>query len=194
MSGIDSASFTIKQTGASIFIDDADQLGFESAEGRFAAPASSEALVTVNAFGFRTQVGAIAIDGELWFTDPLTSAWTEAPDDFTFDPATLFDPAAGLPALLAEAATTAELIVDAAGAADRQHFRTTASAERVSILTGGLVATDAEVDLWIDTATGLVTELQFDLPVGDQVSTWTVVLGNYNAEVIITTPELGATG
>ena len=54
MSGIDSASFTIEQSGASIFIDDADQLGFQLAEGRFSAPSSSEALVTVNAFGFVT--------------------------------------------------------------------------------------------------------------------------------------------
>lgn len=198
MSDIDSASFTIEQTGASIFIDDADQLGFQSAEGRFAAPASSEALVTVNAFGFIAQVGAIAIDGDLWFTDPLTSAWTEAPDDFTFDPATLFDPAVGLPQLLTEAAPSAELIEDTAGggagAGDRHHIRTTAGAERVSVLTGGLVATDAEVDLWIDAATGRVAELAFDLPIGDAVSTWKVAISDYNADVIITAPELGATG
>lgn len=198
MSGIDSASFTIEQSGASIFIDDADQLGFQSAEGRFAAPASSEALVTVNAFGFTAEVGAIAIGGDLWFTDPLTGDWTEAPDDFTFDPATLFDAAVGLPVLLIEAAPSAELIDDAAGeavgAGDRHHIRTTVSAERVSVLTGGLVATEAEVDLWIDAATGRVAELQFDLLIGDQVSTWKVAISDYNADVIITAPELGATG
>ena len=196
MSGIESASFTIEQSGASVFIDDGDQLAFQSAKGRFAAPASSDALVTVNAFGLTTQVGAIAIEGDLWFTNPLTSEWTEAPEDFTFDPATLFDVAVGLPQLLTEAAPSAELI-EASGDGDsgeRHHLRTTVGSERVSVLTGGLVAEEAMVDLWIDPSTSRVAELQFDLVIGDEVSTWKLTIGDYNSEVTITAPELGATG
>ncbi len=195
MSGIESASFTIDQSGASVFIDDADQLAFQSAKGRFAAPASSDALVTVNAFGLTTQVGAIAIEGDLWFTNPLTSEWTEAPEDFTFDPATLFDVAVGLPQLLTEAAPSAELIeASASEGGERHHVRTTVGSERVSVLTGGLVAEEAMVDLWIDPGTSRVAELQFDLDIGDEVSTWKLTISDYNTEVTITAPELGATG
>lgn len=198
MSSVESASFMIEQSGAVIFIDDAEQLGFQLADGRFARPASSEALVTVDALGFTTQVGAIAIDGDLWFTNPLSGEWTEAPESFTFDPATLFDPDVGFAALLAEAAASAELIEDSPGENDgddtQHHLRATVSAERVSVLTSGLVAEESEVDLWIDDVSNRIVELGFELLIDDAVSSWRVTISDYNAEVTIAPPELGATG
>jgi lipoprotein LprG len=200
MTDIESVAFTIEQSGASIFIDDAEQIGFLSADGQFASPSSAEALITVEAFGLTTTVGAVAIDGEVWITDPLSGAWTEAPENLTFDPATVFDAEAGLPALLAEAATTAEQVDDDAASEDEpepkglHHLRATVPAERVSVLTAGLVTEETDVDLWIDDATSRVSELRFDLPVDDGVSSWRMALSNYDAEVAIEPPELGAPG
>lgn len=197
MNAIESAAFTIEQTGASLFIDDTGQLGFESAEGRFARPASSEAVVTVDALGFTTEIGAIAIDGQLWFTNPLTGDWTEAPASFTFDPATLFDAERGIPALLTEARGSAELIDDAAAAdvpdPDRHHHvRTTVGAERVAVLTGGLVTEESDVDLWIDVDSSRVVEARFDLVIDEAESMWRMTIGDYDAEVTIVAPELAA--
>jgi lipoprotein LprG len=203
MAAVESASFTIEQTGGSLFIDDNDQLAFQSADGRFAAPASSEALVTVDALGFTTQVGAVAIDGDLWFTNPLSGEWIEAPEDFSFDPAAVFDPDEGFPALLTEASGAAELIDDSAEASDnedeqeigdRLHLRTVVSASRVSTLTGGLVDEASEVDLWIDPDTSRVLEVAFDIELDDAVSSWRMTLGDYDAEVTITPPELSPEG
>jgi lipoprotein LprG len=199
MAEVESAAFTIEQSGEAIFIDDANQLAFRSADGRFARPASAEALIAVEALGFRTEIGAVAIDGDVWLTDPLSGAWAEAPASFTFDPSTLFDPEVGLPALLAESAATAERVDDGAGedpagGDDRHHLRTTVAAERVSVLTGGLVTERTDVDLWIDPLTSRLTEVRFDLPVDGGVSSWEMTLSDYDAEVVIDPPQLGTTG
>lgn len=198
MGDISSAAFVIEQSGGDVFIDDADQLAFQSAEGRFASPASAEALVTVDALGFTTEVGAVAIDGTLWFSDPLTGTWSEAPESFTFDPATLFDPEEGWPALLTEAIGSAELVADdpaGDGApGGPAHLRTTVSARRVSVLTGGLLTEETEVDLWIDEGTSRVVEARFDLPVAGGVSSWTMTIGDYDAAVDILPPDVRPDG
>lgn len=200
MADVDSAAFTIEQTGASIAIDDAGQLGFQSAEGRYAAPASAEAVITVDALGFTTQVGAVAIDGTLWFTNPLSGEWTEAPESLTFDPATVFDPDQGLPVLLEEGAAAAEYVTaeevgDDVEAGDSQRWvRTAVGAERVSVLTGGLVTSATDVDLLIDTATDRLAEVRFDLDLDDGVSNWVMTVDDYDADVTIDPPELGSGG
>lgn len=196
MSEVESAAFTIEQSGAAVFIDETNQLGFQSAVGRFASPSSAEALISVEALGFTTEVGAIAIDGRLWFTNPLSGDWTEAPESFSFDPALLFDPGVGFPALLAEATTTAELIDDDSSGGDtgaeRHQVRTTVTPERVSVLTGGLVTEETDIDLWIDVDSSRVVEARFDLPTDDSVSNWLMTISDYDAEVSITPPDLGS--
>jgi lipoprotein LprG len=199
MISVESASFTIDQTGGTVFIDDGEELAFQSAEGRFASPSSSQALLTVEAFGFSTEVGAIAIDGELWFTNPLSGEWTVAPESFTFDPATLFDADVGFPALLTEATATAEFIEDAPDSEspdqeNRHHVRATVDAERVAVLTGGLVTQASEVDLWIDADTDRIIEARFDLTVADVISEWRMTIGDYDADITIAPPEMSAEG
>ncbi|MDH3302533.1 MAG: LppX_LprAFG lipoprotein [Acidimicrobiia bacterium] len=207
MSTVESASFTIEQTGATVFIDDAEQFAFQAADGRFAAPGSSEAILTVQALGFVTEVGAIAIDGRLWLTNPLTGEWGEAPENFTFDPAQLFNADTGIPALLREATATAELVDDLADQStgessdeadsDRGNVhlvRTLVSAERVAVLTSGLVNEESEVDLRIDATSDRIVEVSFDVDVDGAVSDWRMTLSDYDEDVTIDPPELNAGG
>jgi hypothetical protein len=198
MSGIETVAFMIGQSGAEVFIDDAEQLAFQSADGRFARPASADAVISVEALGFTTDVGAVAIDGTVWLTDPLSGSWTEAPASFSFDPSTLFAPETGFPALLEESAGKATLVDDAgsdnAGGEGHHHLRTEVSAERVSVLTGGLLDEETELDLWVDPSSHLVSEVRFDVPVGDDVSSWTMTLSDYDAEVTIDAPVPAAQG
>lgn len=207
MSTVESASFTIEQAGATVFIDDDEQFAFQAADGRFAAPRSSEAILTVQALGFVTEVGAIAIDGQLWLTNPLTGEWAEAPENFAFDPAQLFDADTGIPAVLREASATAELVDEPADPStgessdeadpDRQdvhHVRTSVTAERVAVLTGGLVDEESDVDLWIDAASDRVVEASFAVVVDGAVSDWRMTVSDYDEEVTIDPPELNAGG
>jgi len=207
MSTVESASFTIEQAGATVFIDDAEQFAFQAADGRFAAPGSSEAILTVQALGFVTEIGAIAIDGRLWLTNPLTGEWAEAPENLSFDPAQLFDADKGIPTLLSEASATAELVDDLADQSagessdeadpDRKnlhHVRTLVPAERVAVLTSGLVNEESEVDLWIDAASDRVVEASFAVEVAGATSDWRMTLSDYDEEMTIDPPELNAGG
>ncbi len=199
MAEVETAAFTIEQSGSGIFIDEAKTLAFQGADGRFARPSSADALVMVEAFGLTTEVGAIAIDGEIWFTNPLTGTWAGAPEGLAFDPAMVFDAESGFPALLGEAAGDVVLVdgdgVETEGEPGPEgsvHLKTTATAERVSVLTAGLATEETEIELWIDPVTDLVAEARFDLSTDDGVSSWRMTITDYGAEVTIEAPEVGS--
>ena len=203
MAGVETAAFVLEQVGAPIPIDEQGQLLFQSADGRIARPSSAEAVVTVEALGFTTEVGAIAIDGVVWFTNPLTGDWTEAPAGFSFDPAALFDPDEGFAGLLAEAAPSARFVDEADQDPDDDpeerddpfhRIEAAVSAERVEVLTSGLIGVETTIDTWIDMESSRLVQVRFELPIGDQMSEWRMVITDYELEVDITPPELADTG
>ncbi len=190
MADIDTVHFTIERGGAPVYIDPADLLAFVSAEGRYAAPGSAEAVVTIDVGDLNTQIGAVAIDGETWLSNPITGAWEPAPAAYTFDPATLFDPAVGWRPLLAEGLSDVELTSDKPEQG-RYHLRGVADAARVSVITAGMVTGQSPVlDLWIDADTGEVTDVSFPTSYRGEVSDWTLAFFDYGAEVEITPPDL----
>lgn len=191
MAAVDTVAFAIERTGGEVFLDDAGAIRFDGAEGRFAAPAAAEAVLDVEALGFATQVGAVAIDGETWLTNPVSGAWEPAPEGLGFDPATLFDPEVGFAALLADGLTDAVLVDPEPDDRGRYQVRGTAAAERVATLTGGLVDEPTTIDLWIDAATGRVHEARFDGPAAEGTSAWRLTLADFGADVTITEPDLG---
>jgi len=192
MSDIDTVRFSIGRSGAVVYIDDGDSLAFERAEGRFAAPASADALITVTAGSLTTEVGAVAIDGATWITNPATGRWEPAPEDLSFDPASLFKPDLGWSPLLATGLRRAELLEPAPDDDNRYHLRGIAEAQPISVLTGGLVDQSVPIDLWIDAASGRVVEARFDADTGQGVSSWLLALSDYGANVEVERPDLGA--
>lgn len=200
MADIETASFVLEQVGAPVAIDEQGQLLFQAANGRIARPASADAIVTVEALGFATEVGAIAIDGVVWFTNPLTGDWIEAPAGFAFDPAALFDPEEGFAGLLAEAASTARFVPEEEQDPDDDprerndpfhRIRADISAERVEVLTSGLIEAATTIDTWIDMESGRLVQVRFQVPIGDDLSDWRMFFSDYNgADVIIAPPEL----
>lgn len=191
MAGISSVAFTITQEGAEVPIDEGGLVTFSAADGRYAAPGSAEALVAVDALGAATEIGAVAIDGTVWITNPLTGNWEEAPAVFTFDPALIFDAEVGLPALLADGIanpTPASQLP-----ADDGTYTLTGDVDpsRIAALTGGLVNDVTDVDLVIDAETSLIETLGFAVDVGGTVSTWNLTMSEYDADVTIEPPELG---
>ena len=192
MADVRFVAFELQRTGAEVALDPGGQLVFDSAEGRYAAPSSSEARIEVTAAGFHTRVAAVVIDGETWITNPLTGRWEDAPASLSFDPAVLFDPTTGWPALLRDGLESPQLVDDGQG--DRQHVRGTLPGPQVSTLTGGLADRSTEVDLWIDAGTGQVDECRFEAPTDDGTSAWTLELKDYGEQTTIERPELGSSG
>lgn len=191
MADVDTLHFAIELEGADVFIDDDELIQFQAAEGRYAAPGSADAVVSVVALGLATEVGAVAIDGDVWITNPLTGAWEPAPDSLTFDPATIFDSDVGLSALIADGLTNAVLESPDADASGRLHITADVEPARVSTLTSGLVDDVDNVDLWIDEETGRLSEVTFDVGAGEDGTSWRLLLTDYGADVTINEPELG---
>lgn len=191
MGTIDTVRFRILRDGATVYIDTEGILAFEAAEGRFAAPSSADALVTVKALGLTTRVGAVAIDGAIYLTNPVTGGWEEAPADFTFDPATLFDPETGWRPLFESGLSDAELVATIENDGRSQyHIRGLGEAARVAVITGGLVTEEALLDLWIDAVDGVVVRASFETTTPAGVTGWELELFGYGEEVEVTPPDL----
>lgn len=199
MGSVNTVVFTIERGGDPVFIDLGEGFGnlleFKKAEGRFDAPAAAEAIVTVNAAGFNTQVGAVAVDGEIWLSI-FTGAWQVAPPTFNFDPTSLFDPSQGFSQLFATGLTGVTLI----GAEDRDgvsayHVQGTADEARVEVITANLVTNQNVIlDAWLDQTTGRIVDATFTTQVTDGMATWLMTFRDYDSEFTIEPPDLGDGG
>jgi lipoprotein LprG len=195
MGSVDTVQFGIERGGAPVYIDPLDTLAFVSADGRFAAPDSADALLVVSVGDLRAQIGAVAIDGATWLTNPITGDWELAPDGYTFDPATLFDPELGWRPLLADDLSGAELIgLEDRGGTPLYHVRGNAPEDRISLITAGLVGQDVIVDLWIDPVTGAVAEAEFDTEYRGDLSDWRLTFTGYGEPLTIEVPDLPSEG
>lgn len=191
MADIDTAAFTIEQVGGDVFIDDEDLIRFDSVNGRYAAPGSADALLAVTALGISTQIGAVAIDGQIWITNPLTGRWEDGPEALTFNPAQIFDETVGLSGLLADGFIDAELASVDPDADGRHEVSGAVDPLRVFDLTGGLIDDVSNATVWVDAETARVAEVSFDVDIDGEASSWRLLLGDYGTDVTITQPELG---
>lgn len=191
MGTVDTVRFEIERGGVPIYIDTTDTLEFKEAVGRFAAPQAADAVVKVGVSGLNVQIGAIAIDGTVWLSNPITGNWEQAPSSYAFDPTTLFSPDVGWRPLLGGELAGAKLIgrEDVEGSA-RYHITGTAPEERIETITANLVTgQDVEVDIWLDTETGHVLEVEFDAITSAGVSSWVLRFFGYGDDFDIDPPD-----
>jgi len=191
MAEVETVHFTIERRGAVVHVDEEGALAFERASGRFASPSSADAVIALTAGGRAIEVGAVAIGGVTWITNPVTGRWERAPESLSFDPATLFDPDLGWHPLLSSGLRHAELVEPAPDDENRYLLRGVADRERVAVLTGGLVRQRVPIDVWLDAVSGRVVEARFEAETPDGPTSWRLVLFDYGAEVVIERPDLG---
>lgn len=202
MADIESVAFTVTRSGAEVSIDEAGLVVFESADARFAAPAATDAVVSVTLLGNIVELGAVSIDGTLWLTDPLTGGWQDVTGTIAFDPSKIFSPTEGVSHILATELTEVSLASSEPDADGLLLLEGIVPATDVDTLTSGLVSAEAEADVLIDADTFLVERITFDTPLDDaaddassdpdNTASWLVELSDYNADVMIEAPELGS--
>jgi len=192
MGSVNTVQFSIERGGEPVYIDTLGFLEFVSATGRYAAPGAAEALVTVSALGLSTTVGAVVIEGDTWLTNPITGTWEPTPPDYTFDPATLFDPEVGFRAMLQEGIPTVEDMGDeTVEETTLRHVRFTASGARVEVVTAGMVrGADVTIDAWIEPTSGELRRLKFPTTIGALPTDWDLTFFDYGADITITPPAL----
>lgn len=192
MAEVTSVEFRLDRTGAPIFIDQYDSLALDGLLGQFTVPTKARAQLTVTVQGgFTTEIGAVAVDDEIWVSNPVTGSFETLPDGFDIDPSRFFDPEGGWRPLLANLRDAEVIGVETASdGGDRYHVRGTAPAAEVRNITVGLVRDqDVPVELWIHPGTFLVTRAEFVTLVDGEESQWVLELGRFGDEFTIEPPS-----
>jgi hypothetical protein len=191
MAKVTSVRFAVERSGAAVFIDEFESLALDKLKGRFSAPDRADAVLTVTVDeSLTTDLGAVAVGGEVWLSNPVTGKFEVLNTGYDIDPATFFDPEIGWGPLMAELTDVVLVGVEDRGG-KRYHVRGVAPAERMEIITAGLVRDqDVTIDFWLKRDTALVTAAEFSTVFRDQTTDWTFELSNYGDEFDIKVPEL----
>lgn len=190
MAAVTSVEFRLEREGAPVFVDQFERIALDRLHGQFTIPnqAQAELTVTVNN-NLVTKLGAVAIDDEVWISNPVTGDFETLPSGYDIDPSRFFDPENGWQPLLANM-TQVELVAIEDRDGERYHVRGIAAAEQVRDITVGLVRDqDVTIDLWIQPGTDLVTAAEFTTIIDGNESNWMLELDNYGDEFTISPPQ-----
>lgn len=189
MGAVSSVEFRLQRDRAPIYIDEFERIALDSLRGQFTVPTRAQAELSVTVNGdLATRLGAVAIDDEVWISNPVTGDFEALPSGYDIDPSRFFDPEGGWQPLLAALQDVIIVGVDDRGG-DRYHVRGVAPAAQVRNITVGLVRDqDVTVDLWIHPSTFLVTAAEFDTAVDGEETAWVLELGRYGETFRIEPP------
>ncbi|MEM7094502.1 MAG: LppX_LprAFG lipoprotein [Actinomycetota bacterium] len=190
MAQVRSVEFELDRDGAPIFIDQFQSIALDDLIGQFTVPTRAQAQLTVTVDGdLTTRIGAVAINDEVWISNPVTGNFETLPDGYDIDPSRFFDPQGGWQPLLANLRDVELVGIEDRGG-QRYHLRGTAPSAEVANITVGLVRDqDVPVDLWIHPTTSLVTHAEFDTLIDGAESSWALALDRYGDAFSIEPPE-----
>lgn len=191
MGEVESVRFILERTGAELFIDPAESISVDVIEGRFSVPASADAILQVTVNGsLRTKLGAVAIDDEVWLSNPVTGKFETLLPGYDIDPSKFFDPKGGWQPLIASLTDVEFVAEETRNEATRYHLTGTAPADRMQAITAGLVRDQSvELDLWLHPVTAEVTSIEFSTVFADETSDWVLELLDYGETFEIVPPE-----
>jgi lipoprotein LprG len=189
MGEVTSVEFELERGGTPVYIDEFERIALDSLRGQFTVPTRAQAELSVTVNGdLATRLGAVAIDDEVWISNPVTGDFETLPAGYDIDPSRFFDPENGWRPLLASLQDVTLVGIDDRGG-QRYHVRGNAPAEQVSNITVGLVDDqDVEVDLWIHPGTLLVTAAEFETTIDGEQTQWVLELGRYGDTFVIEPP------
>ncbi len=190
MAGVTSVEFRLQRDGAGIFIDQFEEIALDSLRGQFTVPTKAQAELTVTIDeSLSTKIAAVAIDEEVWISNPVTGDFETLPAGYDIDPSRFFDPQDGWQPLIANLQGVELVGIEDRGG-DRYHVRGRAAAADVQNITVGLIRDqDVPIDLWIHPSTALVTGAEFTTIIYGEDAFWALELDNYGDDFTIVPPE-----
>lgn len=189
MAGVTSVEFELDRDGAPIYIDEFESLELDALIGQFTIPTRARAQLTVTVDGnLTTEIGAVAIESEVWISNPVTGDFETLPAGFDIDPSRFFDPEGGWQPLLVNLRDVELIGIEDRGG-ERYHVRGVAPTAEVQNITVGLVRDqDVPIDLWIHPGTSLVTGAEFVTTFDGAASQWSLDLSRYGESFTIRPP------
>lgn len=191
MAEVTSVRFDLERSGADVYIDQFESLALDTIKGRFSAPSSADAVLSVTVDGsLETELGAVALGGDVWLSNPVTGKFEVLDTGYDIDPATFFDPERGWGPLMGTLTGAVLVGVEDRGG-KRYHIHAVAPAAQMEIITAGLVRDqDVTIDFWLKRDTALVTAAEFSTVYRDKTTDWVIELSGYGDDFEIKMPEL----
>ena len=110
MGATESVRFELRRSGAPVYIDQVEQLALNSVVGQFTVPGSAQAVLEVEVNGgLVSELGAVALDDDVWLSNPITGDFEPLPAGIDLDPSLFFDPKDGWQPLM-DGLTDVELV------------------------------------------------------------------------------------
>lgn len=190
MRAVTSVRFDLKRSGADVYIDQFDSLALDKIKGRF-SEGSADAVLSVTVDGsLKTDLGAVALGGQVWLSNPVTGKFEVLDTGYDIDPSMFFDPEHGWGPLMGMLTDVVLVGVEDRGG-KRYHVRGVGPAAQMEIVTAGLVRDqDVTIDFWLKRDTGLVTAAEFSTVFEGKTTDWVIELSDYGGDFEIKTPEL----
>lgn len=191
MSKVTSVRFDLRRSGADVYIDQFESLALDRIKGRFSAPGSADAVLSVTVDGsLKTELGAVALGGQVWLSNPVTGKFEVLDTGYDIDPATFFDPQRGWGPLMHTLTDVVLVGVEDRGG-KRYHVRGVGPAAQMEIITAGLVVDqDVTIDFWLKRDTALVTAAEFSTVFEGKTTDWVIGLRDYGGDFEIKAPDL----
>ena len=191
MAQVTSVRFDLSRSGADVYIDQFESLALDKIKGRFSAPSSADAVLSVTVDGsLKTDLGAVALDGKVWLSNPVTGKFEVLDTGYDIDPATFFDPKRGWGPLMRSLTDVVLIGVENRGG-KRYHVRGVGPPAQMEIVTAGLVRDqDVTIDFWLKRDTALVTAAEFSTVFEGKTTDWVIELSDYGDDFEIKTPEV----
>ena len=191
MGEVTSVRFDLRRSGADVYIDQFESLALDKIKGRFSAPSSADAVLSVTVDGsLKTELGAVALGGQVWLSNPVTGKFEVLDTGYDIDPAMFFDPKRGWGPLMRTLTDVVLVGVEDRGG-KRYHVRGVGPAAQMEIVTAGLVRDqDVTIDFWLKRDTALVTAATFSTVFAGKTTDWLIELSDYGDDFEIKTPEL----
>jgi len=191
MALIKSFHFSIDLTGRRKTIDPLATLVLRHADGDVARPDKAQSKIKVSAGGLIVEVQAVGIGDKQWLTNPLTQRWEEAPANWGYNPAVLFDTRTGLASLLQRVESLMRTADDSLDG--KTHVRLTgkiAGTEVATMTAGMITGSDVSFTLWIGADDFILrkvhlTERDANEP---EATEWDIVLSAFDKPVSIEPP------
>jgi hypothetical protein len=191
MAAVTSVRFDLRRSGADVYIDQFESLALDKIKGRFSAPGSADAVLSVTVDGsLKTELGAVALGEQVWLSNPVTGKFEVLDTGYDIDPATFFDPQRGWGPLMGTLTDVVLVGVEDRGG-KRYHVRGVGPAAQMEIITAGLVVDqDVTIDFWLKRDTALVTAAEFSTVFRGKTTDWVIELSDYGHDFQIKMPEL----
>lgn len=187
---LETAKFEIDGNGV-LEVEELGEVTLSEAEGVVERPDRAQVDVEVDADAADIPLTIVSTEDGVYFTDVFTGDWQEAPDEFQFNPAIIFDNDQGIPALIRSVEDAEVLGTEEIDGSETYQIYGVIDQELMEQGTGGIFQAEEDVDfnVWVDQETSDVRQVRAEDPTDESDSVWEMRIFEHDEPVEIDDPE-----